>query len=275
MDFQRFAGLSPVHCKRFVKPLWEQYPSCETDTWDALCLFLKGYAFERQGRPPDYGPAAADAIAIVKTKSRDEELKEEHVSEVWNEFRGLLSANKLNEANNPLCPKGTSYNRGSKATRKESVLEFLLRISPRGSQLNILMYAKNKLANDQLAELHGEIREINGIGPKIASLFLRDVAIYYGISCSRDRHLLQPIDIWVRRIVRELGGPVDDPNKQDAEVGRKAQRWIVEESGRASVNPEKVNQGMWYFATQIARFVLSTQEQYSQARLCRQTAFPT
>jgi len=99
---------------------------------------------------------------------------------------------------------------------------------------------------------HDKIKEINGIGSKIASLFLRDVATFYNVFPSQDRHLLQPIDIWVRRIVKELGGPVLNPAEQNAETDDAARRWIVGQSSKASIDPETVNQGMWYFATQIA-----------------------
>lgn len=252
MLLQHFADFSVVFQERFMKPLWERYPQCESDTWDSLGLFLEGYAFERQGRHPDYGPAAVDCV--MKAKSKGGGLEKGHVSQVWEYFKLCLGTSKLNEANNPLCPQGTSYDRktGSRTTVKESVLEFLLGMSASGLPPNIVVYAKAGLECDQLKSVHNTIKEINGIGSKITSLFLRDVATFYNVFPSKDRHLLQPIDIWVRRIVKELGGPVTDPNEQDPEIDDAARKWIVDQSSRASVNPEAVNQGMWYFATQIA-----------------------
>jgi len=250
MRLQSFADFSVIFQERFMKPLWERYPLRESDTWDSLGLFLEGYAFERQGRRPDYGPAAVDSV--MKAKSKGGGLKRQHVSQVWNDFKSYLGASKLNEANNPLCPQGTSYGpTNNRTTRKESVLELLLGMSASGLPPNIVVYAKAGLAYDHLKTAHDKIKEINGIGSKIASLFLRDVATFYNIFPSKERHLLQPIDVWVRRIVRELGGPVTEPNEQDPRVDEAARKWIVNESARASANPEAVNQGMWYFATQI------------------------
>lgn len=252
MQLQHFADFSTIYQERFMKPLWERYPQRESDTWDSLGLFLEGYAFERQGRSPDYGPVAADSVA--KAKSKGGELNRDHVSQVWNDFKLYFRGSNLNEANNPLCPRGTSYDRktGSKTTIKESVLEFLLRMSANGLPPNIVVYAKVGLANGRLKAVHDKIKEINGIGSKIASFFLRDVATFYNIFPSDVRHLLQPIDVWVRRIAKELGGPVDNPNEQNPKDDEAVQKWIVNQSARVSVNPEEVNQGMWYFATQIA-----------------------
>jgi hypothetical protein len=114
------------------------------------------------------------------------------------------------------------------------------------------MYAKAGLEGEELREVHNEIKGINGIGSKITSLFLRDVATFYNVYPRDNRTLLQPIDIWVRRIVKKLGGPVTEPSEQNLKVDEKARNWIVNESSKESVCPEKVNQGMWYFASQIA-----------------------
>ena len=43
-----------------------------------------------------------------------------------------------------------------------------------------------------------------GIGPKIASFFLRDLAVWFEIEPLQHRELLQPIDRWVRRYVSLL-----------------------------------------------------------------------
>jgi hypothetical protein len=41
---------------------WEKYPNHDTDIWDSLCIFCESYAFERQGRRPDYSHAAVDTL---------------------------------------------------------------------------------------------------------------------------------------------------------------------------------------------------------------------
>lgn len=243
MRLQHFADYAAIFQERFMKPLWERYPQRENDTWDSLGLFLEGYAFERQGRRPDYGPAAADVVMELKRGSVRLDSGTA-LNEAWQRFRKLLGGAGLNEANNPICPKGTVFSRkgSSRLTSSPSALELATEIAGNGN-LTLVTYFKNMLGQDKVENAHRKLRELNGVGPKIASLFLRDLATYYNFTVSKERHLLQPIDVWVRRIVKELGGPAND---QD--VGK----WIVSESATAWVNPEAVNQGMWYFAREIA-----------------------
>jgi len=88
---------------------------------------------------------------------------------------------------------------------------------------------------------------VNGVGPKIASLFLRDVVLRRGSYSGADRELLQPVDIWVQRAAASLwfGGVVPSFDV----VARR----IVTECANDGVNPELVNAGMWYFGAQVAR----------------------
>jgi len=116
-----------------------------------------------------------------------------------------------------------------------------------GAISNIVLFMKRKLESDQVNEgftlLCGS-GGINGIGPKIASLFLRDIATFYGFIPKRDRYRLQPVDVWVRRF-------------STAPMGRKASdmeiaHWIVKECQSTNIGAEAANEGMWYFGSQIA-----------------------
>lgn len=83
---------------------------------------------------------------------------------------------------------------------------------------------------------------VRGVGPKIASFFLRDVAVWFKINPPRNRELLQPIDVWVRRYVtRQTGAAVQSSDLLAAQ-------WICANSAV----PEEANQGLWYFSSQIA-----------------------
>ncbi len=48
--------------KQGVILLWNEYPNHTTDIGDSLAILLEGYAFERQGRKPDYFHAAVDML---------------------------------------------------------------------------------------------------------------------------------------------------------------------------------------------------------------------
>jgi hypothetical protein len=109
-------------------------------------LFLEGYAFERQGRRPDYSHAAVDSI--IKAKNNEGTLNRKHVSAVWKYFKDYLDTIGLNEANNPLCPKGTYYDvkiKGktvSRTTKKILFWNFYYAIQRMGYHLILLCMRK-------------------------------------------------------------------------------------------------------------------------------------
>lgn len=255
--FKFFAHLGELFQARFLRPLWQRYPSRETDDWEANCIFVAGYAFERQGAKPDYRHVATDVFKEL-AKQRKSITDVNTAQLAWELFRGYLNKSatkltpkeKLNYANNPFCPQGTSYERktGSSITYNKSIIEFLCDISKSELPPNIIALVKEALRLDLTRRVHNAIQEINGIGPKIASLFLRDVAVFYNIFPTKDRHLLQPVDVWIQRTFDKLT-PQKTSNVQDIE---KVQQWILAEATKESVSAEAVNQGIWYFSSQIA-----------------------
>jgi len=217
-----------------------------TDPILALSQFLFGYAFERQGRSPAYAPIARHVIETLATRKafwQDEEMPQR----VWASFCSTLAKirqdAKPNPMNNPLCPHGYSYpgKRGLKKTSQLSVLEFVQQRLI-ACDYNMVAWATHMLRDGHVQTAHDALCWINGVGPKIASFFLRDVAWCFGIEVADRRDLLQPVDVWVERTAQQL-----DP----AAKGRPA-AWIVEESEAAGVLPEAVNAGLWYFGALIA-----------------------
>lgn len=251
--FKFFAGLAELFEARFLRPLWNKYPSRESDDWEAVGLFLQGFAFERQGARPDYHHVAVDVVEELR--GRGQPLTDENTAKLaWGICCGHLNDRNLNHANNPLCPQGTNYQRKYRGevhpavTHKRSVTEFLSNISKTGLQPNIVLFAKTGLELDLVEGVHGKIQEINGVGQKIASLFLRDVALFYNVTPSKDRHLLQPVDTWIQRMFEQFTLQ-QNTAARDTE---KIQKWILQESIRCDVRPEAVNEGTWYFSSQVA-----------------------
>lgn len=212
-------------------------------------MFLTGYAFERQGAKPDYRHIATD---VINELARQQHLlTNENTSQLaWNLFCSYSEEAKLNYADNPLCPQATSYMRktGSTTTYNKSVIEFLYDLSTSGLTTNIVVFVKAGLQLGHTKDTHTAIQQINGIGSKIASLFLRDVAVMYNLFPTEDRHLLQPVDVWVKRVYEKLALQ-KIKSEQDVES---AQRWFLEGATKEGVRAEAVNAGMWYFSSQIA-----------------------
>lgn len=83
--------------------------------------------------------------------------------------------------------------------------------------------------------------QVRGVGSKIASFFLRDVALRYGLAPPTNRWLLQPVDLWVKRFTARL-----DPDRGAS--NRAVAEWVVAHSEA----PELANAGLWYFGARIA-----------------------
>ena len=132
--------------------------------------------------------------------------------------------------------------------RLSNLLKKSIKVKP------LVAWAKNGMHDNQTRAIHERLLDITGVGQKIASLFLRDVAIRDKPTRAPDRYLLQPIDIWVRRCVERLN-PNRDFKKNDIAIAK----WITNHA----LEPEAVNQGMWYFANQVVR-----SEYRLQAALC-------
>lgn len=212
----------------------------------ALSQFLFGYAFERQGRSPAYAPIARHVIEAEAAASsfwQDEEMPRKAWKSFCSTLNELRRDAKPNPMNNPLCPQGQSYltKWGQKETPQPSVLQFVQQ-KLEEFDYNIVAWARRVLIDGQVHTVHGDLCSINGIGPKIASFFLRDVGWCSGIQVVCHRDLLQPVDVWVERTVTRL-----DPAATGQETA-----WIVQESQSAGVLPEAVNAGLWYFGALIA-----------------------
>jgi len=218
---EMFSELSVIFKTYYQDPIWSKYKKD-----DAANLFIAGYAFEHQGRSPSFSPAAIDAIEKAKGST-------DFAANVWENFSKSVNKNSANKIN-PLC-----HSLCNSENEKKCIWCAL-------DSKNILLDSKRDLESGDIKNAWGRLQRIRGVGPKIASLFLRDVAVWYNIDenlkqSDGERWRLQPIDIWIRRIV-ELRSP-DMQDKRYEDVAK----WIVENCEK----PEHSNQGMWYFGARI------------------------
>lgn len=225
-----FNDASTIFRKLYQEPFWRKYSDNLADPREAASMFLEGYGFERQGRNPSYSPAAADAI-------KNSVIPSDFPRTVYKEFSNLLGNKGLNEKNNPLCHQISI----STPTNPCDCIWCSL------GKDNIVLSSKTDLENGQIGKAFDRLRKIRGIGNKISSFFLRDLAIEYDLGDLipyQDRWLLQPIDVWVRRIVQSLS----ERTISDKQIAQ----WVVDICKEANQNPEQCNQGMWYFGAKIA-----------------------
>lgn len=235
--------LYELYILRFLKRTKDACGDFGSDPFDSLRFFLLGYAFERQGSSRDFAPVAHEVILEASKKEKDfSSLKAE---KIWNTFTEILNEVSLkpNHARNPLCPQGIKYdNKGkTKTVRQISVIELM--VQEELSNVGIVSFAKEKLDLDQAKEAHKILNKINGVGPKIASLFLRDVAVMYDCKkISNNKKLLQPIDTWIRYCVQTCAGNTKLTDNGCAD-------FLI----NGTDEPEKANQGIWYFCAQVAQ----------------------
>lgn len=103
-----------------------------------------------------------------------------------------------------------------------------------GRLQDIVDATRSDLIGGRVERAFEQLRLVRGIGPKITSFFLRDLAVWFKIEPLRDREWLQPIDCWVRRYVASLiKGSAEPTDEQTA-------RWIC----RNSAALEAAKQGL-------------------------------
>jgi hypothetical protein len=219
VPLQFFEQLSCLYRVQMMKPWWSWY--CEQPSpRRALGLFLGQYAYERQGRARSYPHAAY--FAVDQCQGLDP-------TQIWQAFLRELDGGKPNSQLNPLFHEVDGRCSCACCTFSHS-----------GDIVDIAEFARSNLADGRVWEAFWRVNEVRGVGPKIASFFLRDAAVWFEIEPASHRELLQPIDVWVRRYVSRVARR----SLTDTEVAR----WLCQESAA----PEAVNQGLWYFASQIA-----------------------
>lgn len=202
----------------------------------ALKAFLSSYAFERSGRSPYYSGAALKAVDQYE---RDVPGKDFEIA-LWQSFLDFLAGKKVNRKNNPLRPAGNGYNSVSRLVATLEDFDY-----------NLVRWSSALVGKGDIEVVWKRLVEIRGIGPKIASLYLRDIFDAFEIDESRvgNKAYLQPIDIWTRRGAKILAEifPMTSP-KSDWDYAQV----LVEISERAGVRSSLTNTGLWILGAQLA-----------------------
>lgn len=197
-----------------------------------MALFSFNGHSGKQGSLRIYSQAAEDVVQVCKARRR--RVGDEDAQAAWVQFTQLLSGRAaLNAKNNPMASQGFAA--------KLSVIE-LGRHAVEVHGCSIIAHIRSELKEGRTSSVHKWLKTVNGVGDKIASFLLRDVELAYQLHAAVDRHLLQPIDVWVQRCTSLCLG----------ERGNVA-RAIVEASALEGVSDTRVNAGMWYFGARVAQ----------------------
>lgn len=236
---QFFENVSCFYRHMLMFPLWNKYSNYQNNICDSLSIFLEGYAFERQGRRPDYFHAAVDSlIHCIQQKTLNANC-------IWNRFKQSLNNQNLNHRNNPLYPSNNPDN-VLNISNKLSIIEAIANFRDSNT---LSTYIQNLIMQgNAITQSFNFLRSIRGIGEKIASFYLRDLAVVINLNLInvQSRELLQPIDVWVERTVKLLTG---NQNMNRMQVAN----WVVKNAIQYSLNPEYINMGIWFFCASIAK----------------------
>ena len=223
----------------------DAFCALEKSDWRAaLVEFLRGYAFERQGRSPHYAEAAIAAVGLYKGSAPGNNFE----AFIWQEFLHQIDVDADGKGAavkvNPLAPYFRKQ-RSKSITALISTLE--------GSQYNLVRWAAEGIRNGELGSISQQIRAVRGLGTKITAWFLRDVVMAFDMDETdlEPSALLQPIDVWTRRGASVLAG-LPQMLRYGQHGDARAAAAIVEASRSSGVRATLVNTGLMMFGELFA-----------------------
>ena len=217
----------------------------------ALLVFVKSYAYERQGRARAYPKIAFECISKYYNNGDSWDIPtEKDAKEIWKEYKNLAKEKynlvekdkhnqlriKVNEDRNPL-----NDDKG------------IIKIIAQNKIKNIALFVLEKFKENKTKIAYNFfVNKVRGIGDKISSFYLRDIAdkglekkLLSNENEITDLFLLQPIDTWVDQVTEIIIGEVI----KDRVV---KQRKIVALCQSAGVSIINFNQGAWILGNQLA-----------------------
>lgn len=174
--------------------------------------------------------------------ARSEELSKEYREAAEEVLRRLEDRGKTSfESDKEFLDELENAGVGNQYDRRMvvEILEFIEGISDN----DVIEYVEEKANNEELETAFEELTDIFNVGPKKATLFLRDAVTLLELDecvASDDYKYLFPVDTWVHRVADELGiVETDGPDwTKDSEA-------IVDECPDGT-SPIEFNQGAWY-----------------------------
>lgn len=121
----------------------------------------------------------------------------------------------------------------------------------------LAQHSVSAIKRGDIRKLYTDLMDITSVGPKIASLYLRDLVDLYDLESKvspEDLVLLQPVDVWVRKVAQRTG--IVNNGASDNEI----QKSILQVCQKAGVSALRFNQGVWYLGKNAFDIVLANLE---------------
>lgn len=208
-----------------------------TNWWSALDFFFSRVCF--QGRRDDISERVYQAVVAVLSpifcgEERTANYERER-NQAWEtletRLRQRIGKGKVGKARD--------------VDMVVSTLDFIGQLP----MLNVVDYSVGRIRNGEIDKHYAELqrsrnkRGIIQVGPKVASLYLRDVASLYqleGKVSDEFAFCLQPVDVWVRKLAYKTG--IVGSRANDREI----QEAIISLCKEQECSPLQFNQGAWY-----------------------------
>lgn len=227
--------IAPIYQKYFLRDGNGIFREQFEDGYKALFCFLN-YAYARNVAPPAYSKIAHKCISEKYqngNKWGDLKQGQNDAEDLWKEYKRIAKNLKVNDTHNPM-----NVNGGVVAQLASSGIP------------NIAVYVKGCIKGGNTAGAHKFIKDIRGVGEKIASFYLRDIAYLADDldekNIPSDLYLLQPMDTWLKQTFRILF------NSNVPEKLQEGQELIVELCKQSKVSSVAFNQGAWVLGSQVA-----------------------
>lgn len=223
---------------------------------EAVASFSEGYREEFLDEPPvDLGPeedpfqvrlllmkifaSARSETTSIQYRKRTETVLREHEQSIRARWDGSEDGITDAELDQQLADEGV----GNQHDRQMVVetLDYLGTLDEQGH--DVIAYTTDAIPKGEIETVYEELTDIHNIGPKKATLYLRDVVTHWNLEEHLDgkqyRYVF-PIDTWVFRAADEIGIVSTDSLSWVTNSTE-----IVEACGE-DVSPIAFNQGAWY-----------------------------
>ncbi len=141
--------------------------------------------------------------------------------------------------------KVKSYKKEFSLSNDKDVMMVLdcLKFISNGNRKNVYNYLKTEIerTDSGLEKVYNELDDIYGIGDKIATFIIRDIAlINSGLINKNDYKMAFPVDTWVRKIALAKFGCTEKDSDEQIKIH------LIKKCKECNVNPLKFAAGLWY-----------------------------
>ncbi len=148
------------------------------------------------------------------------------------------------------------HDQGLKKGGDRLMVVSLLNFIQANEEKNIVRFIIMRIKSGDLPKVYAEIDSIWSIGPKIASLILRDIVYIYQLEKYLDDeksyNYLQPVDTWVHQLAKKLN--LINPDRTS--IYKDEAKDISLKCFEYGVNPIHFNQAVWYLGTHSLEILL-------------------